>query len=63
MCQWALELFPGVISVQRQFDHRSPLDEIVQKGARRMLQSATGTAAFSGGRRTIVYDRVQFGGQ
>ena len=31
---------PEVISFRAQFDQRSPLDEIVREGARRMLQSA-----------------------
>jgi hypothetical protein len=31
---------PEVISFRAQFDRRSPLDEIVREGARRMLQSA-----------------------
>lgn len=34
------ELDPEVISFRAQFDQRSPLDEIVQEGARRMLQAA-----------------------
>lgn len=31
---------PEVISFRAQFDQRSPLDEIVEEGARRMLQTA-----------------------
>ena len=31
---------PEVISFRAQFDQRSPLDEIVKEGARRMLQTA-----------------------
>jgi hypothetical protein len=31
---------PEVISFRAQFDQKSPLDEIVREGARRMLQSA-----------------------
>jgi len=34
------QLDPEVISFRAQFDQRSPLDEIVREGARRMLQSA-----------------------
>lgn len=34
------QLDPEVISFQAQFDQKSPLDEIVREGARRMLQSA-----------------------
>ncbi len=33
-------LDPEVISFRAQFDQRSPLDEIVKEGARRMLQAA-----------------------
>ena len=33
-------LDPEVISFRARFDHRSPLDEIVKEGARRMLQTA-----------------------
>ncbi len=33
-------LDPEVISFRAQFDERSPLDELVREGARRMLQSA-----------------------
>ncbi len=34
------QLEPEVISFRTQFDQKSPLDEIVREGARRMLQSA-----------------------
>lgn len=34
------QLDPEVISFRSQFDEKSPLDEIVREGARRMLQSA-----------------------
>ena len=34
------ELDPEVISFRAQFDDKSPLDELVREGARRMLQSA-----------------------
>ncbi|WP_372725745.1 transposase, partial [Novipirellula sp.] len=34
------QLDPEVISFRAQFDQKSPLDEIVREGARRMLQSA-----------------------
>lgn len=34
------ELDPEVISFRAQFDEKSPLDELVREGARRMLQSA-----------------------
>ena len=34
------QLDPEVISFRAQFDEKSPLDEIVREGARRMLQSA-----------------------
>ncbi len=35
-----LELDPEVIAFRKQFDDRSPLDQLVQEGARRMLQEA-----------------------
>lgn len=34
------ELDPEVLAFRAQFDQRSPLDELVQEGARRMLQAA-----------------------
>lgn len=34
------EIDPEVLAFRRQFDDRSPLDEIVHEGARRMLQAA-----------------------
>jgi transposase-like protein len=34
------QLDPEVLAFRRQFDDRSPLDEIVREGARRMLQAA-----------------------
>ncbi len=34
------QLDPEVLAFRRQFDGRNPLDEIVQEGARRMLQAA-----------------------
>ena len=34
------QLDPEVISFRAQFDQKSPLDELVREGARRMLQSA-----------------------
>ena len=34
------QLDPEVLAFRRQFDDRSPLDQIVQEGARRMLQAA-----------------------
>ncbi|MCD0458124.1 transposase, partial [Roseiconus lacunae] len=34
------QLDPEVISFRAQFDQKSPLDEIIREGARRMLQSA-----------------------
>jgi putative transposase len=37
------ELDPEVIAFRRQFDDRSPLDEIVREGARKMLQAAIDT--------------------
>ena len=33
-------LDPEVVSFRAQFDQKSPLDELVREGARRMLQSA-----------------------
>ena len=33
-------LDPEVIAFRRQFDDRSPLDDIIHEGARRMLQAA-----------------------
>lgn len=43
-----------VISFRVQFDQRSPLDEIVHKGARRMLLSAIDAER---GRRLVVNNR------
>ena len=37
------QLDPEVLAFRRQFDDRSPLDEIIQEGARRMLQAAIDT--------------------
>ena len=34
------QLDPEVLAFRRQFDDRSPLDEIIRKGARKMLQAA-----------------------
>ena len=34
------QIDPEVVSFRAQFDQRSPLDEIVREGARRMLQAA-----------------------
>ena len=34
------QLAPEVLAFRRQFDDRSPLDEIIREGARRMLQAA-----------------------
>ena len=33
-------LDPEVLAFRRQFDDRSPLDELVREGARKMLQAA-----------------------
>ncbi len=36
----APDLDQEVVAFRRQFDERSPLDELIQEGARRMLQTA-----------------------